>query len=107
MGKLPVESIELPHVLKVLEPIWTTKTETASRLRGRIERVLAWAAVRKFRGGENPARWKGHLDEMLPAKKRLRRGVDHHPALPFDDIPAFMDDLRERAFRRERWSSLF
>ena len=95
MGNLPVDAIELPHVLKVLEPIWTTKTETASRLRGRIERILAWATVRKYRKGENPARWTGHLDEMLPAKQKISK-ARHHPALPFSKLPTFMAELRNR-----------
>jgi integrase len=92
MGKLPVDAIELPHVLKVLEPMWHAKTETASRLRGRIERILSWATVRKYRSGENPARWTGHLDEMLPSKTKLRK-VRHHPALSVADLPAFMAEL--------------
>jgi integrase len=94
MGKLPVDAIDLPHVLKVLEPIWTTKTETASRLRGRIERILSWATVRKYRKGENPARWTGHLDEMLPSRQKLRK-ARHHPAMPFAELPAFMEQLRQ------------
>jgi integrase len=97
MGKLSVDAIELPHVLKVLEPIWTEKPETANRVRGRIERVLAWATVRKYRKGDNPARWTGHLDEMLPSKQKLRR-TKHHAALPFAELPAFMAELRARNF---------
>jgi integrase len=93
MGKLPVDAIDLPHILRVLEPIWTTKTETASRLRGRMERILAWATVRKYRRGENPARWSGHLDEILPSKHRLRQ-TRHHPAMPFTKLPDFMAELR-------------
>lgn len=95
MGTLPVDAIELPHVLKVLEPIWKDKTETASRLRGRIERVLSWATVRGYRSGENPARWKGHLSEMLPASNLIAR-IKHHAALPYDEAPAFMAELRAR-----------
>jgi integrase len=87
LGKMPVDTIDLPHILRVLEPIWTTKAETASRVRGRIERVLAWAAVRKYRKGENPARWDGHLDEMLHAKPHK---VKHLAALPFTEMPGFM-----------------
>jgi integrase len=93
IGKLPVDAIELPHVLKVLEPIWGTKTETASRLRGRIERILAWSTVRKYRSGENPARWVGNLKETLPAKTKVAK-TRHHPALPYGEIPAFMEELR-------------
>jgi integrase len=95
MGKLPVDAIDLPHVLKVLEPIWHTKTETASRLRGRIERILAWATVRKYRRGENPARWTGHLSEMLPSKQKIRK-ARHLPALPFAELSAFMAELQKR-----------
>jgi integrase len=95
LGKLPVHSIDVALVTKVLEPIWITKPETASRLRGRIERILDWAKARGFRTGENPARWRGHLDHLLPARSKVRK-VRHHPALPFGEIPAFMADLRER-----------
>jgi integrase len=79
--------------MKVLEPIWTTKTETASRVRGRIESVLDWAAVRHYRAGENPARWKGHLDHLLPAKAKIQK-AGHHAALPYDQIGEFMVALR-------------
>ncbi|OMW29767.1 integrase [Burkholderia pseudomallei] len=79
--------------MKVLEPIWTTKTETASRVRGRIESVLDWATVRGYRCGENPARLKGHLDTLLPKRSRVQK-VKHHPALPYADLPAFMKKLR-------------
>jgi integrase len=94
-GDLPVGEINTTLVLKALEPIWSTKTETASRLRGRIESVLDWATVRGLRQGENPARWKGHLDKILPAKSKVAR-VEHHAALPFKAMPAFMRDLAER-----------
>ncbi|MCA8895988.1 MAG: integrase arm-type DNA-binding domain-containing protein [Hyphomicrobiales bacterium] len=89
---LPVEAIETEDVLRVLRPIWQTKTETAARLRGRIERVLDFAKARGLRQGENPARWKGHLDHLLARPKKLSRG--HHKAMPFDDLPAFMPRLR-------------
>jgi integrase len=95
VGTLPVQSIDTSLVLKVLEPIWTTKPETASRLRGRIERILNWAKVRGLRGGENPARWKGHLDHLLPAKSTVRR-VKHHAAMSYSDVPAFIALLREQ-----------
>ena len=85
----------LSHVVKILEPIWNTKTETATRLRGRIESVLDWATVRGFRHGENPARWKGHLDKILPKPSKVTK-VEHHVALPVDDIGAFMAELRKR-----------
>lgn len=95
IGTLPVDQVELAHVVRVLEPIWETKTETASRLRGRIESVLAWAKVSGYRSGDNPARWKGNLDHVLPKPSKVRR-VNHHPALPWQDVPAFMADLRQR-----------
>lgn len=88
MGCLPIAGIDTGLVLKVLEPIWTTKTETASRVRGRIEAVLDYAKVRGHRTGENPARWKGHLDQILPAKGKVA-AVEHHAALPYADLPPF------------------
>jgi integrase len=93
---LPVKSIDTDLVLRVLTPIWTTRTETAKRLRGRIERVLAWAKGRGLRDGENPGRWSGHLDEMLAAPSKVRPPVRHHPAVPYEDMPSFMAVLRRR-----------
>lgn len=93
MGKLLVRDVELAHVLQVLEPIWPKKTETASRIRGRIESVLDWATTRGFREGPNPARWRGHLDKLLPAPNKVAK-VEHHAALPIDDVAAFMAQLR-------------
>ena len=81
--------------MRALDPIWKTKPETASRLRGRIEAILGWASVRGYRQGENPARWKGHLDQLLPARGKVR-AVEHHSALPYAEIGAFMADLRSR-----------
>jgi integrase len=95
-GKLAVQAIDVTLVTQVLEPIWSTKPETASRLRGRIERVLDWAKARGFRAGENPARWRGHLDQLLPARSKVHN-VRHHAALPFSELPPFMAMLRERA----------
>jgi integrase len=95
IGELPVASVDTSLIIKILEPIWTIKTETASRLRGRIEKVLDWAKVRGFRQGENPARWQGHLDHLLPKKTKIA-AVKHHPALPYSEIPAFMAELRAR-----------
>jgi len=92
-GKLPVHAVDTGLVLKALEPIWTTKPETAGRVRGRIELVLDWAAVRGHRKGENPARWRGHLDKLLPARSKVRK-VEHHPALPFGELPGFLESLR-------------
>lgn len=94
-GTLPVQAVNLEMVLKVLEPIWQTKPETAARLRGRIESVLDWAAVRGHRSTDNPARWKGHLDKLLPPRSKVQR-VQHHAALPFEEIGAFMAELRQR-----------
>jgi integrase len=82
-------------VLRVLEPIWKTKTETATRVRGRIETVLSWATVRGLRSGDNPARWQGFLSTQLTGRGKLKP-VKHHPALPYTDLPAFMTDLRKR-----------
>jgi integrase len=93
IGLLPVGAIDTALVLKVIEPIWPTKPETASRVRGRIEVILNWAKVKEFRDGDNPARWRGHLDQLLPAKPKLRR-VKHHAALPYRELPSFMAALR-------------
>ena len=91
-GDVPVSEINAALVMRVLDPIWLTKTETASRLRGRIEAVLDWAKVRGLRTGENPARWKGHLQKALPLIKKAQR-VRHHPALPYADVPSFMQSI--------------
>ena len=95
-GDLPVAAVDDALVLKVLMPIWETKTETATRLRGRIECVLDWATFSKFRQGENPARWKGHLDNSLAKPNKVAK-VKHHAALPYAEMGAFMADLRGRA----------
>jgi integrase len=92
-GALPVQAVDVALVLKVLEPIWATKTETANRLRGRIEAVLDWAKSRGLRAGENPAHWKGHLDNLLPSRNKVGKVV-HHPALPYEELPEFMTALR-------------
>ncbi len=92
IGGLSVQTIDTTLVLKVLEPIWTTKPETASRLRGRIESVLDWARVRGYRKGENPARWRGHLDKLLPAWSKVRK-VEHHAALAYAEMPDFIETL--------------
>ncbi len=94
MGELPVADIGTAHVLKILEPIWQDKPETASRIRGRIETVLDAAKARGYREGENPARWRGHIAQILPARSRLTRG--HHKALPYEATPAFMAQLHKR-----------
>jgi len=95
IGKTLVRDVSQAQVLAVLEPIWKTKNETASRLRGRIETVLDWATARHYRKGENPARWKGHLDKLLAKPSKVQK-VEHHRALPIDDMGAFMADLRQR-----------
>lgn len=95
IGKLLVDQIETGHVLAVLKPIWYTKAETASRLRGRIEAILDYAAAHHHRQGENPARWKGHLDKLLPRKSKVAP-IEHHAALPFNEMPQFMSALREK-----------
>jgi integrase len=92
IGKMPVGSIGLDEVLRILRPIWTEKPETASRLRGRIEAVLDYAGVHGWRKGDNPARWTGYLDQVLPAKTKVR-AVVHHAALPWQDMPAVMAKL--------------
>ena len=94
MGALPVANVGTAHVLSVLEPIWKAKPETASRVRGRIETILDAAKARGYREGENPARWRGHIAQILPARTRLSRG--HHKALPYVQLPAFIAKLRER-----------
>jgi integrase len=94
IGALPVQAIDTALVLKVLEPIWAAKPETANRVRGRIESILDWAKVRGYREGENPARWRGHLDKLLPARSKVRK-VEHHAALPYAELPGFLAALRE------------
>jgi integrase len=93
IGKLPVSKIETSHIMRILSPIWTTKTETATRVRGRIEKVLDWAKVQGFRTGDNPAAWRGHLSEALPKPSKVAI-EDHHAALPWSEIGAFMVSLR-------------
>jgi integrase len=95
IGALPVHAVDTALVLKVLEPIWAKKPETASRVRQRIENILDFAKVRGYREGENPARWRGHLDKLLPARSRVRQ-VEHLAALPYAALPPFLTGLRER-----------
>ncbi len=107
IGNLPVAAIDTGEVLKVLEqPVdaergypagrfWDVRSETASRVRGRIENVLGWATVRRYRSGDNPARWRGHLDNVLPARGQIAK-VEHHPAAPYAELPAFVAALRKR-----------
>ena len=89
IGSLPVATIDLPLIRKVLDPIWTSKNETASRVRQRMESVLAWATVSGYRTGDNPARWRGHLDHLLPKPSKVQK-EEHHPALPYAGIGEFM-----------------
>jgi integrase len=93
IGALPVQALDTGLVLKVLEPLWTAKPETASRLRGRLESVLDFAKVRGYRDGENPARWRGHLAKLLPARSKVR-AIEHHAALPYAELPGFLIALR-------------
>lgn len=101
IGDLPVDKIETSHMMDVLQQdyegakLWTARTETASRVRQRIETILDWAKVSGFRSGDNPARWRGHLDKLLPARTKVARRR-HQPALPYTDLPVFMADLRKR-----------
>jgi hypothetical protein len=95
IGALPVATVDTPLVLRVLEPLWSTRTVTASRVRGRIEAVLDWARVRGYRDGENPARWRGHLDKILPRPTRVKK-KKHFAAMPYRDMPVFMAELRQR-----------
>lgn len=92
LGKVPVRDVSLPMVLKVLEPIWASKTETATRLRGRIESIIDWAIARGYRADSNPARWKGLLDKLLPAPGKVSK-TTHFQALPYVQLPAFMEQL--------------
>ena len=93
-GALPVQEIDTGLVMKVIEPLWTTKTVTAGRIRNRIERILNWAKARGYRDGENPARWSGHLENLLAKKSKVAK-VTHHAALPYGEMPEFMAQLRD------------
>jgi integrase len=95
IGAMPVASIDTALVLKVLKPIWETKTKTAGDVRSRIELVLNWAKIHGHRDGENPARWKGHLDNALPKPSKVAK-VKHHPAMPYSDVPGFIGELRRK-----------
>jgi integrase len=95
IGALPVAAVDTALVVKVLSPIWQEKTETATRLRGRIESVLDWATVSKYRIGENPARWRGHLDNLLADPNKVSK-VEHHPALPWQELGDFIAELQTR-----------
>ena len=95
IGNLAVQDVDVGLVMKVLEPIWYEKTETATRVRQRIENILDWAKVRKYRTGENPALWRGHLDKLLPKPTKVQR-VKHHDAMPYSDTPEYFRSLRNK-----------
>jgi integrase len=95
IGALPVAAIDTALVLKVLKPIWETKTKTAVDVRSRVELVLNWAKIHGYRDGENPARWKGHLDNALPKPSKVTK-VKHHPAMPYAEVPSFLAELRNK-----------
>lgn len=96
IGALPVQAIDTALVMKIVEPLWREKPETASRVRNRIELILNYATARNYRHGDNPARWRGHIAMMLPKRSKVAK-VKHHAALPFAELPAFMADLRGRS----------
>ena len=96
IGSLPATAIDVAGVLAVLKPLWSTKPETASRIRGRIEAVLDYATAHNLRTGDNPARWRGHLKHLLPARSKLAR-VIHYAAMPYNDVPAFMETLAQQS----------
>ena len=92
IGKKPVNAITIVDILQILSPIWATKTETAKRVQGRIENIMDFAAAYQYRDPLNPARWRGHLDKLLPRPSRMKE-VAHHPAMPYAEVPAFFDEL--------------
>src|ERR1019366_991534 len=95
IGDLPVAAVDTALVLKVLKPIWEAKTKTAVDIRSRIELILNWAKIHGYRDGENPARWKGHLDNALPKPSKIAK-VTHLAAMPYDELPDFMGELRQQ-----------
>ena len=106
IGDFSAAAVDTDLVLKILEPIWSAKPETASRVRGRIENILDWATVLKYREGDNPARWRGNLNKLLPPTSKVRR-TKHHEALPYEQLPDFMHDLWAReGTARWRWNFL-
>jgi integrase len=94
IGDYPVKEIDTALVMQVLTPIWSKKNETAGRVRGRIENILSWAAVQKYRSTDNPAQWKGHLENLLPKSSKIRK-VEHHKALPYSEINTFITALHQ------------
>ena len=101
LGDMPIDKIDTEHILAALKPIWTTKTETATRVRGRIEQILSWAIAMKHRNGPNPAIWRGNLEMLMAAPSRIRT-VEHHPAMDYEQIPEFMQQLREKQGQTSR-----
>lgn len=95
IGHLPVRDVDISLIMRILEPIWLTKTETATRVRQRIENILDWAKAREFRAGENPARWRGHLDMLLPKPTKIQK-VKHFDAMPYIDVPAYFAELKKK-----------
>jgi integrase len=95
IGKLPVDAIDTGPIMQILTPLWTDKNETASRVRGRIEKILDWARVNGHHTGENPARWQGHLNHLLAPRSKVHK-VENHPALPWEQMPEFMAELRSQ-----------
>jgi integrase len=95
IGALPVDAVDTGHIMQILTPVGIDKNETASRVRGRIAKILDWAKVQKYRTGENPARWAGHLEHLLPARAKVHK-VANHPALPWEQMPEFMRELRQQ-----------
>jgi integrase len=96
IGVKPVDVVTTEHIISILQPIWTIKTETGKRVQGRIENILDFAAAHKYRDPMNPARWRGHLDKLLPKPSRVKT-VNHHPAMPYDDLPVFMAELSKKS----------
>ncbi len=101
IGEKAVDRVGTEDVLEILAPIWTTKSETAKRVPGRIGNILDFAAAPKYRDPVNPARWRGHLDKLLPKPTRVKK-VTHHPAMPYEDVPAFMAELARNDSRLAR-----
>jgi integrase len=95
IGERPIDAVDTHDVLSIVEPLWQDKTETATRVLNRIGLILDWATARKLRRGDNPARWKGHLDAVLPKRSKVQRAINH-AALPYDRLPGFMTNLREQ-----------
>ena len=95
IGSIPVSEIQIDHLLQILRPIWLTKTETASRVRGRIEQIIDWAIFCKYRTESNPARWKGNLEFVLQKKEKVQK-VKHHPAVMWEQLPDFVKELQKR-----------